>query len=155
MSDWEDVFGGGTIYWVPQDEPCTRVRVRSQKELCYEKKKAEFHSVTRRLGFKWCLRHGVIAFPRLSDKAIFIDRRDSASYQSHVLSRLIIEPLDKVVRLTLITRWEEVKVEYKISDKYAYYNAILIALDFKFSTTIPFINIESMQKDEIYQPLKN
>ncbi len=62
--------------------------------------------------------------------------------------------MDKVVRLTLITTKEEVKVEYKISDKHAYSNAILIALDFKFSTTIPFINIKSMQKDEIYTPLK-
>ncbi|TOK39875.1 hypothetical protein CGI21_20095 [Vibrio parahaemolyticus] len=75
-------------------------------------------------------------------------------YESQVLNRLIIEPLDDVVKLTLITLTKEVKVEYKISDKYAYYNAILIALDFKFSTTNPFINIKSMQKDEIYTPLK-
>ncbi|KOO13428.1 hypothetical protein AKJ18_18790 [Vibrio xuii] len=151
MSDWEDVFGAGTVYWVPADEP----RKPSKKELCYKRKKAEFHSVIRRLGFKWCLKHGVIAFPKLCEKAIFVDRKDQcASYGGQVLSRLIIEPMDKVVRLTLITTKEEVKVEYKISDKHAYSNAIMIALDFKFSTTNPFINIESMQKDEIYTPLK-
>ncbi len=151
MGDWEDVFGSGNGCWEPPREP----RQRSKKWQCYEKKKAEFYSVTRRLGFKWCLKHGVITFPKLCEKAIFVDRKDQGtSYRSQVLSRLIIEPMDKVVRLTLITTKEEVKVEYKISDKHAYSNAILIALDFKFSTTNPFINIESMQKDEIYTPLK-
>ena len=151
MGDWEDVFGPGNGYWEPPREP----RQRSKKWQCYEKKKAEFYSVTRRLGFKWCLKHGVITFPKLCEKAIFVDRKDQGTYyRGQVLSRLIIEPMDKVVRLTLITTKEEVKVEYKISDKHAYSNAILIALDFKFSTTNPFINIESMQKDEIYTPLK-
>ncbi|HAS6973981.1 TPA: hypothetical protein I7297_06240 [Vibrio parahaemolyticus] len=150
MGDWEDVFGPGNGCWEPYGEP----RQRSKKWQCYKRKKAEFHSVIRRLGFKWCLKHGVIAFPRLSKSAVFIDRRGGVDYESQVLNRLIIEPLDDVVKLTLITLTKEVKVEYKISDKYAYYNAILIALDFKFSTTNPFINIKSMQKDEIYTPLK-
>ncbi len=151
MGDWEDVFGSGNGCWEPPREP----RQRSKKWQCYEKKKAEFYSVTRRLGFKWCLKHGVITFPKLCEKAIFVDRKDQGtSYRSQVLSRLIIEPMDKVVRLTLITTKEEVKVEYKISDKHAYSNAILIALDFKFSTTNPFINVKSMQQDEIYTPLK-
>ncbi|HAS8398908.1 TPA: hypothetical protein RSW51_001060 [Vibrio vulnificus] len=151
MGDWEDVFGPGNGCWEPSGEP----RQRSKKWQCYKRKKAEFHSVIRRLGFEWCLKHGVIAFPRLSKSAVFIDRRGGGvDYESQVLNRLIIEPLDDVVKLTLITLTKEVKVEYKISDKYAYYNAILIALDFKFSTTNPFVNIKSMQKDEIYTPLK-
>lgn len=151
MGDWEDVFGPGNGHWEPPMEP----RQRSEKWQYYQRKKEEFHSVIRRLGFKWCLKHGVIASPKLCGTAIFLDRKDQRkNYRSQILSRLIIEPMEKVVRLKLITIKEEIIVEYKIADKYAYYNAILIALDFKFSTTMPFINIESMKKDEIYKPVR-
>ncbi|WP_305368925.1 hypothetical protein [Photobacterium leiognathi] len=151
MGDWEDVFGPGNGDWEPPREP----KEISKKWQCYQRKKEEFYDVTKRLGFRWCLMHGVIAFPKLSGNAIFLDRKDKGTNErSQILSRLIIEPLDNVVRLTLITTKEEVKVKYRISDKDAYYNAILIALDFKFSTSTPFVNIDSMKNDKIYSPLK-
>ncbi|MEZ9368931.1 hypothetical protein AB4140_08920 [Shewanella sp. 10N.286.51.B2] len=151
MSDWEDVFGPGNGDWEPP--AYRRKRSISDKNRCFQSKKTEFNQMIVQLGFKWCFKHGVIAVPALAPKAVFLDRKDVVKSGRTHLSRLIIDPKKHEVVVTLMTKSEQLCATYLIRDKNAFKNAILIALDFKFSTSAQFINIESFSKDSIYTPL--
>ncbi|MEZ8995962.1 hypothetical protein AB4562_06850 [Vibrio sp. 10N.222.54.A1] len=151
MSDWEDVFGPGNGDWEP---PSFRARRPiSDKNKCFRAKKKEFNQMMIQLGFKWCLKHGVIAVPALAAEAVFLDRKDTLNKGTEHMSRLIVEPKKHEVVVTLMTKTEQRSKAYLIKDKSAFKNAILIAMDFKFSTSAQLINIESFTNDSIYVPL--
>ena len=88
-----------------------------------------------KLGFKWCLKHGVIAVPALAPEAIFLDRRDLWNEKLR-LSRLIIEPKSHDITVTLMTISEQFSNTYLIEEKNAFKNTILVAMDFKFSSSL-------------------
>ncbi len=125
----------------------------------------EFNDTMIKLGFRWCIKHGIISYPCLSSNAIFLDRRDGASKKlvgvcieqkrRMLLSRLIIESRDKFMYITIITPKKMLNKKYNIVKDNAYKNAILIALDFKFSNKDQFINEFSFVNDDVYVPLKN
>lgn len=151
MSDWEDVFGPENGDWEP---PYLRARKPiSEKHKCFREKKKEFNQMMIQLGFKWCLKHGVIAVPALAPEAVFLDRRDTVNKGKKHLSRLIIEPKSYEVVVTLMTKTQQHSSTYLIKDKSAFKNAILIAMDFKFSTLPQLINLASFTNDSIYIPL--
>lgn len=163
MSDWEDAFGPGNGGWLPPYQ--NESKEPSRKAQIFYKKKKEFNDTMIKLGFRWCIKHGIISHPRLSREAIFLDRKDATSTivvggfggsrQKMLLSRLIIEPREHSVSITLITPKKMLKKEYDIKKKNAFKNAILIALDFKFSNKNQLINESSFTNDDIYLPLKS
>lgn len=150
MSDWEDVFGPGNGDWEVV-EPRQKKRITKKHKFFLNKKK-EFNIVMVKLGFKWCLQYKIIAFPPLNRAAVFLDRK-SLTRRGHSLSRLIIEPGTHDVTITFISKEHSIKRCYTIKDKKAFSNAILVALDFKFTDNYPYINFESLKNDDIYRPL--
>jgi hypothetical protein len=66
---------------------------------------------------------------------------------------MIIEPCSEAVVVTIITTNGQYRCRYNISEKNAFKNAMLIAMDFKFSLVEPFFNVTSMMNDKAYIPL--
>ncbi|MDN3660865.1 hypothetical protein [Vibrio agarivorans] len=87
-------------------------------------------------------------------KAVFLDRVDD-----NRVSRLIIDirydqdRSQEVVVCLLITKEFKVEVSYPIDDWNSFDNAMLIAVDFKFSKESPFVNLDTFNENSVYAAL--
>lgn len=151
MSDFERTFGAGAdaASIIEEFSKMERNRYKSVKQQIFEKEKKKFDRALIQLGFKWCLKHHVIDFPKLSPKAVFLDRVDD-----NQISRLIIDPQRNHIDIKLINSSQFEFATYMISQKNAFHNATLIAMDFKFSSRYPYINLNSFIEERDYRPMQ-
>lgn len=151
MGDFERTFGAGAdaVSIIAGYSRLERNREMSVKQKIFEREKKKFNRILIQMGFKWCLKHHVIDFPKLSPKAVFLDRVDD-----NQISRLILDPRPNEIEIKLINTSQFEKATFKVSDKHAFHDAILIAMDFKFSKQFPYINLNSFGEDLEYCPMK-
>lgn len=163
MSDFEDVFGAGSdadyvINNYSRAATATRKRFIRYTPRCItrlSKKHQELKDTTRRLGFKWCLKHHVIDFPSYSNNAVFLDR-----VIEQRIYRLVIDDYydqknyHRGIRCIYLTKDGKKEAFFKADDWHSYDDVMFIAIDFKFGQESPLINVDSFTSGLRYKPLK-